>query len=63
MALTDAERQANRKTRQADLLENLSKMNESLVAENQKLQLEVKTLTEKAHKLELDNLRLKLKKA
>lgn len=63
MALTPAERQANAKARKEEILENLSKTNEMLVAENQKLQQEVKVLTEKLHKSEMNALRIQLKKA
>lgn len=63
MALTPAERQANAKARKEEILENLSKTNEMLVAENQKLQQEVKNLTEKLHKSEMNALRIQLKKA
>jgi cell division protein FtsB len=63
MALTPAERQANAKARKEEILENLSKTNEMLVSENQKLQQEVKNLTEKLHKSEMNALRIQLKKA
>lgn len=63
MALTPAERQANAKARKEEILENLSKTNEMLVAENQKLQQEVKVLTEKLHKSEMNALRIQLKKS
>lgn len=62
MALTPAQRQANTKARKEEILENLAKTNEMLVAENQKLQAEVKTLTEKLHKAELNALKIQLKK-
>jgi regulator of replication initiation timing len=63
MALTAAERQANAKTRKEEVLENLTKTNEMLISENQKLQLEVKNLTEKMHRMEISALKAQLKKA
>ena len=62
MALTPAQRQANAKARKEEILENLAKTNELLVSENQRLQLEVKNLTEKLHKAELNALKIQLKK-
>jgi hypothetical protein len=62
MALTAAERQAAAKARKEEILENLTKTNEILIAENQKLQLEVKFLTEKMHKMEISALKAQLKK-
>jgi hypothetical protein len=61
MAFTAAERQAQAKARKQEILENLAKTNEILFAENQKLQFEVKVLTEKLHKMELAALKLQLK--
>lgn len=63
MALTPAERQANAKARKEEILEKLAKTNETLTLENQKLQQDVKNLTEKLHKAEMSILRLQLKKA
>lgn len=63
MALTNAERQAAFKEKKQNTIDELTATNAALVADNQKLQAEVKTLTEKLHKAELNALRIQLKKA
>lgn len=59
MALTNAERQAAFKEKKQNAIDELTATNAALVADNQKLQIEVKNLTEKAHKLELNVLKIK----
>ena len=63
MSLTNAERQANYKQKRDDLLQSLSTNNELLMAENARLQIEVKALTEKCHRLEIASLKAQLKKS
>lgn len=62
MALTSAERQANFKKKREDLVQSLSSQNETLIADNARLQAEVKSLTEKVHRLEIAALKAQIKK-
>ena len=62
MALTNSERQANYKQKREDLLQSLASNNELLVAENSRLQAELKNLVEKCHRLEIVALKAQLKK-
>ena len=66
MALTNAERQAAYKAKKGETIDQLTATNSALIAENAKLQLEVKTLTEKMHRMEINTLKAQnalLKKA
>lgn len=62
MALTPAERQANAKAKKQELLESLSSANALLMTENTNLRAEIKTLTEKMHRMEIAALKAQLKK-
>jgi predicted nuclease with TOPRIM domain len=62
MSLTNAERQANYKQKREDLMNSLSAQNESLIAENARLQAEVKALIEKCHRFEIAALKAQIKK-
>jgi len=62
MSLTNAERQANYKKKREDLMQSLAAQNEALMAENSRLQAEVKALVEKCHKLEIAALKAQIKK-
>ena len=62
MALTSAERQAAFKKKREDLINSLATQNEALMAENARLQAEVKALTEKTHRLEIAALKAQIKK-
>lgn len=62
MALTSAERQAAFKKKREDLMQSLASQNEALMAENTRLQGEVKALTEKCHRLEIAALKAQIKK-
>lgn len=62
MSLTNAERQANYKRKRDDLIQSLSSQNEVLITENARLQDELKSLTEKCHRLEIAALKAQLKK-
>lgn len=62
MALTSAERQAAFKKKREDLMQSLASQNEALLAENARLQSEVKALTEKCHRLEIAALKAQIKK-
>lgn len=62
MALTSAERQAAFKKKREDLMQSLASQNEALVTENTRLQVEVKALTEKCHRLEIAALKAQIKK-
>lgn len=66
MALTNAERQAAYKAKKVETIDALSATNAALIAENAKLQAEVKNLTEKMHRMEINALKAQnaqLKKA
>ena len=63
MSLTNAERQANYKQKREDLLQSLASNNELLMAENSRLQAEIKALVEKCHRLEIMALKAQLKKS
>lgn len=63
MPLTNAERQANYKQKREDLLQSLASNNESLIADNLRLQAEVKLLVEKCHRLEILALKAQIKKS
>lgn len=66
MALTNAERQAVYKAKKTETIDALSATNATLIAENAKLQSEVKNLIEKIHKMEIAALKAQnalLKKA
>jgi len=62
MSLTNAERQANFKKKREDLMQSLASQNEALLSENARLQAEVKTLTEKLHRMEIAALKAQIKK-
>jgi len=62
MSLTNAERQANFKKKREDLMQSLAAQNEALLAENARLQAELKALTDKCHKLEISALKAQIKK-
>lgn len=62
MSLTNAERQANYKQKREDLMNSLSTQNEALIAENARLQAEVKALIEKCHRFEIAALKAQIKK-
>jgi predicted nuclease with TOPRIM domain len=62
MALTNTERQANFKKKREDLTQSLVTQNETLIAENARLQAEVKLLTDKFHRLEISSLKAQIKK-
>lgn len=62
-ALTNAQRQANFKAKKDEMLNQLMIANTALQAENAKLHLEIKNLTEKMHQMEVRHLKEKLKKA
>jgi uncharacterized coiled-coil protein SlyX len=63
MALTNAERQAAYKAKKTDAIEMLTAANAALTAENAKLQNELKKVTEKFHKFQLETLRAQVKKS
>lgn len=60
MALTNAERQANFKTRKAETLDALAQQNAALLAEVAELRAEVDRLREKAHRLEVSALKAQI---
>lgn len=62
MSLTNAERQFNFKKKREDLMQSLASQNETLIADNARLQVEVKSLTEKLHRLEIAVLKAQIKK-
>jgi predicted nuclease with TOPRIM domain len=62
MPLTNAERQANFKKKREDLVQSLASQNEALLSENARLQAEVKSLTEKLHRLEIAALKAQIKR-
>lgn len=62
MALTTAERQANFKKKREDLMQSLVTQNENLILDNVRLQSEVKSLTEKLHRLEIAALKAQIKR-
>lgn len=57
MALTNAERQAAFKEKKQNAIDELTATNAALFENNQKLQIEVKNLTEKLHKSEMNALK------
>lgn len=61
MALTNAERQAAFKARKAETIEALTQQNSALLAEVAELRAEVDRLKEKAHRLEVAQLKAQLK--
>ena len=61
MALTNAERQAAFKARKAETIEALTQQNNALLAEVAELRAEVDRLKEKAHRLEVAQLKAQLK--
>lgn len=62
MPLTNSERQANYKQKREDLMNSLVSQNEALIAENLRLQNEVKSLIEKCHRFEIAALKAQIKK-
>ena len=61
MALTNAERQAAFKARKAETIEALTQQNSALLAEVAELRAELDRMREKAHKLEVAQLKAQLK--
>lgn len=62
-ALSNAERQAAFKAKKEEAMQQLTATNALLLAENTKLHQDVKTLTEKMHRMEVAHLKEKLKNA
>ena len=62
MALTSAERQAAFKKKREDLMNSLATQNETLSAENARLQAENRALIEKCHRLEIAALKAQIKR-
>jgi predicted nuclease with TOPRIM domain len=62
MTLTNAERQANFKKKREDLMQSLASQNEALLSDNARLQAEVKSLTDKVHRLEIAALKAQIKR-
>ena len=62
MTLTNAERQANFKKKRDDLMQSLASQNEVLLSDNARLQAEVKSLTDKVHRLEIAALKAQIKR-
>lgn len=62
MALTSAERQAAFKKKREDLMNSLATQNETLSAENTRLQAENRALIEKCHRLEIAALKAQIKR-
>lgn len=63
MALTSAERQAAFKKKREDLMQSLASQNDALMAENARLQAEVKALIDKCHRLEIAALKAQIKRS
>lgn len=63
MAQTNAEKQALLRERRKNSLDELVAMNTQLLAENEKMRLELALLHEKARKAEIAFLKAELKKA
>ena len=61
MALTNAERQAAFKARKAETIEALTQQNSALLAEVAELRAELDRMREKAHRLEVAQLKAQLK--
>ena len=61
MALTNAERQAAFKARKAETIEALTQQNSALLAEVAELRAELDRMREKAHRLEVSQLKAQLK--
>lgn len=61
MALTPAERQALSKARKAQVIDDLSATNATLVSKNAELQAEVANLREKLHRAEVAALKVQIK--
>lgn len=61
MALTNAERQAAFKARKAETIEALTQQNSALLAEVAELRAEMDRMREKAHRLEVAQLKAQLK--
>ena len=61
MALTNAERQAAFKARRAETMDALAQQNAALLAEVAELRAELDALKEKAHRLEVAQLKAQIK--
>jgi regulator of replication initiation timing len=63
MALTNAERQAAFKARKAETMDSLTQQNSALLAEVAALRIELDSMREKAHRLEVAALKAQIKRA